>query len=73
MFETRLTQSIKSLDFTKMLESSNVSPILASSCPCMWALRQAQGRDLASIPCCLGIDAPLQYPDMQPAIVHATG
>ena len=28
VFETRLTQSIKSLDFTKMLESSNVSPAL---------------------------------------------
>lgn len=33
VFETRLTQSIKSLDFTKMLESSNVSPTSASVPP----------------------------------------
>jgi hypothetical protein len=52
VFETRLTQSIKSLDFTKMLESSNVSPIWASSVLYMWALQQTGGCVLASMPCC---------------------
>lgn len=42
MFETRLTQSIKSLDFTKMLESSNVSPTLAFRAPSCGLCSRAQ-------------------------------